>query len=167
MAGDVRRLAEVRSVISPPERVPVEAGLAERLLVIVLRIGGVAMLFATLAIVMPTPWMVQVHAWLGMGELPRAGIMEYLTRSVSALYALHGGLLLVLSRDVRRYAGVITYLGAANIPLGGILLAIDLHAGMPWYWTIAEGPLISVTGIVLLGLVRALPRSQEGPSIAG
>jgi len=129
----------------------------ERMLVLLLRLGAGMMLLALIAIVLPTSWMVAMHAWLGMGELPRAGIVEYLTRSVSALYALHGGLLLVLSRDVRRYAGVITYLGGANVPLGVVLLAIDLHASMPWYWTIGEGPPVTLFGVSILALVRSLP----------
>jgi len=146
MAAEGRGLAELR---------------AERWLVLLLRLGGCVMLLATFAILLPTSWMVAVHAWLGMGELPRAGIVEYLTRSVSALYAVHGGLLLVLSRDVRRYAGVIAYLGAANVALGGVFLAIDLHAGMPWYWTIGEGPPVSLFGVVILALVRSLPASAR------
>jgi len=157
MVSEVRGLAEVRSACPPSGREEIEAGPRERLLVLLLRLGGGLMLLATLAIVLPTPWMVATHASLGMGELPRAGIVEYLTRSVSALYALHGGLLLVLSTDVRRYVGVIAYLGAANVPLGVVLLAIDVHAGMPWYWTIAEGPPVTLFGVVLLLLVRSLP----------
>jgi hypothetical protein len=96
-----------------------------------------------------------------MGELPRAGIVEYLTRSVSALYALHGGLLLVLSRDVHRHAPVITYLGAANVPLGVVLLGIDLYAGMPWYWTVSEGPPVAMFGVVLLVLVRSVSKDDR------
>jgi hypothetical protein len=150
MAREVRRLVEVRTEVPA---VPIE----ERRLALVLRIGGAVMLLATLAIVLPPRWMVAAHAWLGMGELPRMGIIEYLTRSVSALYALHGGLLLVLAQDVRRYARVIVYLGAANVALGGVLLLIDLYAGMPWYWTLGEGPFVAATGVVLVVLTRALP----------
>ncbi len=152
MAGEVRRLVEVRTEVPA-------VSIEERRLALVLRIGGAVMLLATLAIVLPTRWMVAAHAWLGMGELPRVGIIEYLTRSVSALYALHGGLLLVLARDVRRYTGVIAFLGAGNLALGIVLLAIDLRADMPGYWTWAEGPFVAATGAVLLALVRPVLRS--------
>ncbi len=158
MAGEVRDLAAVRSTRTASEHGEIEASGRERLLVLLLRFGGVVMLLATFAIVLPTRWMVAMHAWLGMGELPRAGIVEYLTRSASALYAVHGGLLLVLSADVRRHAPVIVYLACANVPLGLALLAIDRYAGMPWYWTIAEGPPVALLGLVLLALVRSLPR---------
>jgi hypothetical protein len=150
MAREARRLGELRSGVQTVSS-------AERRLAILLRIGGAVMLCAALAIVLPTRWMVQIHAWLGMGQLPSAGILEYLTRSASALYALHGGLLLVLAQDVRRYARVISFLGVANIALGGVLLAVDLYAGMPWYWTAGEGPCVAAIGILLLVLVRAIP----------
>ena len=126
-------------------------------LAIVLRIGGAIMLAATLAIILPTRWMAAIHAWLGMGQLPSAPILEYLTRSTSAIYAAHGGLLLVLAQDVRRHVRVIAFLGVANVALGGVLLAVDLYAGMPWYWTAGEGPCVVAIGTLLLVLVRAIP----------
>jgi hypothetical protein len=150
MAREARRLGELRSGVQAMSS-------AELWLAIMLRIGGAIMLAAAFAIVLPTRWMVQIHAWLGMGQLPSAPILEYLTRSASALYALHGGLLLVLAQDVRRYARVITFLGAANVALGGVLLAVDLYAGMPWYWTAGEGPCVAAIGILLLVLRRAIP----------
>ena len=150
MAREVRRLVELRSE-APAESV------AERRLALVLRLGGSVMLLATLAILLPSRWMVAVHAWLGMGELPRAGIIEYLTRSASALYASHGGLLIVVAQDVRRFLRVIVYLGLVNVALGGVLLAIDLFAGMPWYWTLGEGPFVAATGVLLIVLARAVP----------
>ena len=150
MAREVRRLVEVRTEVPA-------VSIEERRLALVLRLGGAVMLCATLAILLPTGWMVAVHRWLGMGELPRVPIIEYLTRSASALYAIHGGLLLVLAQDVRRYARVIVFLGAANVALGGVLLALDLFAGMPWYWTLGEGPFVAATGVLLVVLARAVP----------
>jgi hypothetical protein len=150
MAREARRLGELRSGVQTVSS-------AERRLAILLRIGGAVMLCAALAIVLPTRSMVAIHAWLGMGALPQGGIVEYLTRSASALYAFHGGLLLVLAQDVRRYARVISFLGVANVALGGVLLAVDLYAEMPWYWTAGEGPCVVAIGILLLVLVRAIP----------
>ena len=44
-----------------------------------------------------------IHRQVGLGELPQVPIVGYLTRSISALYALHGALLVFMAGDVRRY----------------------------------------------------------------
>ena len=81
----------------------------ERILRILLRVAGGLPLTALLAVVMPTEWMDATHRWLGLGELPRAPIVEYLTRSLSLLYAVFGALWLYMSTDVRRYAPLIAF----------------------------------------------------------
>jgi hypothetical protein len=73
-----------------------------RILVWLLRIGGVAMLTALGAVVMPYEWMNVIHKRQGLGELPHVPIVGYLTRSISALYALHGALLVFVANDLRR-----------------------------------------------------------------
>ena len=128
----------------------------ERLLVVLLRLAGAFMLLAFAAMVMPTDWMVTTHAWLGMGELPRIGIVDYLTRSLSALSGVHGVLLIALSTNPVQYKGVVRWLGVTNIGFGAALVGIDLHAGMPPMWTAVEGPSVAVFGIILLYLVSRL-----------
>lgn len=129
----------------------------ERLLVIVLRIGAVMTLSAFFAMVMPTEWMVAANRRLGLGELADDAIMQYLTRSLSAMYGFHGGLLLVISLNVRSYRGIVTYVGVMNLLFGVCLLGIDLHAGLPAWWTWGEGPSVAMLGVLLLWLVRAVP----------
>ncbi len=77
-----------------------------------------------------------------------------MTRSVAALYGFHGGLLLLVSMRPSRYRGIIVYLGWMNILIGFMLLAIDLHAGMPWFWSLLEGPSVFLVGLAMLLLVR-------------
>ena len=105
----------------------------------------------------PHEWMVAAHRWLGLGELPRAPIVEYLARSASALYGFHGVLLLIVAGDPQRYRPIVRYLAAMNVLLGGMLLAIDLHTGMPAWWTLAEGPVIIALGVLLAWLLRSVP----------
>ena len=135
-----------------------ERSLQETILVYLLRIGGSVTLLALLAVVMPVDWMAGTHRRLGLGEFPSSTIVDYLTRSVSMLYAIHGGLLLVVSTNVRRYAGMVTYLAAVNVIFGAALIGIDLHAGMPTFWTLSEGPPLFVIGILMFYLLRAVPR---------
>ena len=116
------------------------------------------MLFATFAIIMPTEWMALTHTWLGLGEFPGSPLVEYLTRSISAVYAIHGGILLLVSFDISRFAPMIRYLGVTTAIIGGALLCIDIYAGLPTYWVIFEGPPVILIGLTILGLLQAIPQ---------
>ena len=72
----------------------------QRLLVLLLRLAGAVTIAAFPAMLLPTDWMDATHRWLGLGELPRAPVVEYLTRSIAALYGFHGVLLLVVARAI-------------------------------------------------------------------
>lgn len=134
---------------------------AERLLVLLLRLGGAVLSTAFLAILLPAGWMAATHAWLGLGEFPRAPIVDYLTRSVAALYGFHGVLLFVVARDVVRHAPVVRYLGVMNVLFGSLMTAIDLYAGMPALWTVAEGPPVVGLGAMILYLSQSIPRARR------
>lgn len=112
------------------------------------------MMLAFFAVFLPGSWMVSSHRALGMGELPRAPIVEYLTRTLSALYGMHGGLLVVFATDVVRFLPAIRYTGAMNVVFGLLVLGVDLYARMPTPWSLVEGPAIVCTGVVLLFLSR-------------
>ena len=123
---------------------------AERALSLLLRLVGVVCLFATFAVFMPLRWMAVVHDWLGLGQLPQGRVVEYLARSLSAFYALMGGLLVFLSFDVRRYSGVIAYLAVASLLFAPMILVVDLSIGMPLHWTLQEGPFVLLMGVAIL-----------------
>lgn len=125
----------------------------------ILRFGGVVTGSAVFAIFLPDTAMESIHAALGMGALPEAPITLYLTRSLSALYAFHGLILFALSRDVRRYRGVIVAVAWGTLALGVTQIGIDLHAGIPDWWTWVEGPSVVVIGLALITLLRSVPRS--------
>lgn len=124
----------------------------ERVLVVLMRISAVVLLTALVPTVMPFAWMKEIHRWLGMGELPEGPIVGYLTRSLSAMYAMHGALVLFVSTDVRRFLPVVKCLAALGIVFGSGMLAIDVVVGMPLPWTVCEGPFVIVLGGVLLWL---------------
>lgn len=125
-----------------------------RLLVILLRLGGTVTVLAFLAMFLPVDWMAWTHRWLGLGEFPRSVVVEYLARSIAALYGFHGVLLFIVARDPVRFAPVVRFVGVMNIAFGLMLVGIDLHAGMPWWWTAGEGPPIVAFGVVVLLLSR-------------
>jgi hypothetical protein len=103
---------------------------------------------------LPVEWMASAHEWLGMGEFPRGPVVEYLARSVSALYGFHGILLFVVSGDPLKYRPIVRYLAFMNLAFGVLLIAIDASAGLPLLWTLAEGPSLIVVGLLLAVLNR-------------
>ena len=125
-----------------------------RLLVALLRLGGGVTVTAFLAILLPVEWMAAAHRWLGLGEFPQSAVVDYLARSIAALYGFHGVLLFIVARDPDRFAAIVRYIGFMNIAFGAILVAIDAHAGLPWWWTLGEGPPIIAFGVVVLLLNR-------------
>ena len=141
----------------------VEPNPPERVLIFLLRFGGGLMLLAVLAMFMPVEWMAATHRWLGLGPFPASPLVEYLTRSISALYGIHGGLLLVIARRVRRHRAISFYLATMNIVFGVALVIIDMNAGLPMLWTISEGPPLLAFGLLEIYLLRSVPaESPEG-----
>lgn len=128
--------------------------LATRWVSLLLRLAGGVMAFAFLAMLMPTAWMASTHRWLGLGEFPDRPVVEYLARSISALYGFHGVLLLIVAGDPVHYRALVDYVAIMNVAFGLIVFAIDLEAGMPLFWTAAEGPPIAVFGVLLGVLSR-------------
>lgn len=138
---------------------------AQRALVLLLRFMGCVLLLAFPAVLLPESWMASTHAWLGLGEFPASMLTDYLTRSIAALYGFHGVLVLIVSRDVVRYRPIVTFLGVMGIAFGAIILAIDLNAGMPWWWIAGEGPPLAAMGLLVLLLNQAAVRKGEQKSI--
>jgi len=130
----------------------------EKALVILLRIAAVVLLTALIPSVMPFAWMQDIHRQLGMGELPDGPIIGYLTRSLSAMYALHGAIVLFVSGDVRRYLPVVKCLAVLAIVFGAGMLVLDALVGMPLAWTACEGPSVIVLGGLMLWLAGHIVR---------
>lgn len=124
----------------------------EKALVILLRTTAVISLSAVAAAVMPFAWMQAIHRFLGMGALPEGPIVGYLTRSLSAMYALHGAIVLFVSGDVRRYLPLVKCLALLAIAFGAGMLLLDVTVGMPPAWTACEGPFFVVLGGAILWL---------------
>ncbi len=115
--------------------------------------GGLAAL-AVVPMVMPTRWMVAVNDALGLGAFPHAPLTEYLTRSVSAVYALLGAFTIYVALDIRRYLELIVFIGWLTALLGVALTAIDFWIGMPPAWSWGEGPPTVLVGGAIVWLAR-------------
>lgn len=134
----------------------------EWLLIVLLRVSGSGLMLAFLAILLPVDWMAATHPRLGLGPFPRTPIVDYLTRSIAALYGFHGAFVWIVSRDPERYRVFVWFAAVMNILFGGMMVAIDLHAGMPPIWTAIEGPSIMAMGLAIAALAtRRSSHSQE------
>ena len=136
---------------------------SDKVLVMLLRFGGVIALFAVVAVVMPTSWMAATHRWLGLGEMPTGPVVEYLARSLSAFHALVGALCLVMASDLDRYRPLVRFFGVCLALLGVVFTGVDLAAGMPWWWTALEGPGAVPVGAWVYALARPA-HSKGGPA---
>lgn len=128
--------------------------LARLILRAALAFGATVLLLAALFAVLPGEWYSRIHRLLGLGEFPDQPVAWYLARSASALYAFHGLLVAGIALRPERAPWMVVALGAGNILFGLSMVGIDISAGMPWWWTLAEGPGIAAFGAVLIILNR-------------
>jgi hypothetical protein len=115
-----------------------------------LRILGCVDLLALGIVALPTRWIDAVNRAAGLEDVGDSRLSGYLVRSTSALYALHGALLLFMSFDAARFLPVIRFLGWLAIVHGAILVFIDTSVGMPWWWCAVEGPVFALCGAAVL-----------------
>ncbi len=113
---------------------------------VLFRLIGSSSLLALIFVVAPRSWMESIHLQSGMGQLPEGPVVGYLARSLSAFYALMGGLFWVISFD----------LGRAIVILGVILIGVDWWEGLPFFWKLWEGPFMIVMGLLIWSWSRRL-----------
>lgn len=128
--------------------------LAEAILKWLLLAMGAMALTAVVPMVMPTEWMEATNDWLGLGPFHRSPLVEYLTRSLSAVYAVLGALMVYIALNLRRYLDLTVVMGGLTILLGASLTVIDVAVGMPASWTWGEGPPTVVVGAAFVWLAR-------------
>ena len=132
-----------------------------RILVALLRVEGTVEILAFVAVIMPCTWMAIAHRWLGLGEFPDFFLLDYMIRSVSLLYGLHGGLLWLASMDVRRFRPLIIYLAASYLLAAFVFTAVDVADGMPWWWTRSEVGSVLCFSAVLFWLLGPFDRREH------
>ncbi|MFM9069079.1 MAG: hypothetical protein ACKOUR_17365 [Planctomycetota bacterium] len=148
-SGDAPPRDRSQDVVSP-------AAMVERRLRWLLRFEALVLISAAVAVILPGSWMVEIHRLLGMGELPRSPLVEYLTRSLSGLYALWGPVYWHLASEVSRQKRLIRLLAWLKILFGVVLMAIDVAVGMPLFWLICEGPVVIGLSALTLAWLRPL-----------
>lgn len=127
---------------------------AEKVLRWVLVVLGAMAALAIVPAVMPTAWMEATSVWIGVEPLPRTPLTQYLTRSLSLVYAMFGVFILYLARDVRRYKSLLIFVARLTALLGVALTVLDFAVGMPPAWSWAEGPPTVLCAWAMLWLAR-------------
>lgn len=89
---------------------------------------------------------------------------EYLARSVSALSAFYGGLLVALSADVRRYAPLVRYQAAAIMALSACGVVVGGWAGVPLWFVGADALACWAHCVPMLLLAGRVERGPAGPA---
>jgi hypothetical protein len=133
----------------------------EKVLIAFLRGAGIVLLTALIPAVMPFSWMQEIHRWIGLGELQRGPIIDYLTRSLSLMYAMHGALIYFVSLNVRRFLPIVRFLAILCVVFGSSMIALDAAAAMPTYWIVCEGPFIIILGLVILLLAKRVQGAEQ------
>ena len=141
---------------------------ARWMLVWVLRIAGMAMLCALAFVFCPFGWMQAIHARIGMGELAYTPLLSYLIRTLAAMYASLGAIVLFVSRDVERHRDLIRFLAWISM-IGGVgVTTLDAILRLPLFWTMTEGSFTVALGLVLIALVAEMPVGAKGnPAASG
>jgi len=107
-----------------------------------LRIFAIAPMSAAFAAVLPMGVMDRIHQAIGLGPIPQGPIVEYLARSTSMFYALHGVLLWYIASDLIRYRDLFRFYLRVSLLFAAGLFFTDLSAGLPLRWTLVEGPMV-------------------------
>ena len=113
----------------------------------ILRVVGILAMLAIVAAFMPLSWMASVHESIGLGKMPDGPIVEYLARSLTAIYALLGCWIFYSSGRVSAQLGFVRLFGALFAVFGVVLWWVGFKSGLPIAWVLLEGP-----PSILLGL---------------
>jgi len=115
---------------------------------------------AFIAVVLPYETMARIHYMMGLGNLPQIPILDYLARSVSFFYGMHGVIILYISFNLMRYLQFLKLFCYLGFAFGIAIFFIDITAPMPTYWSFGEGPFIMSLNMVVYVLVMRLEREN-------
>lgn len=133
-------------------------------LALALRCLGVLDFSALLVVFVPASVFTGLISHSGLGEVAVRPLDVYLAKTTSALYALHGAMILYLSFDLERYWNLIRFLAVAALLHGLVIVGIDWSLPMPLWWRLVEGPGFAATGALVLWLQHRVTRRDINPS---
>ncbi|MBW8040473.1 MAG: hypothetical protein FVQ85_10775 [Planctomycetes bacterium] len=137
----------------------------ERGLKLLLLIVGIVSLPAVIAVFMPYSWLVR-GVELAEPGTPVGVLVSYLSRLLSAFYVLLGGMLVVFSTDVRRYAGAIRLVALWSLmAVVGFLIyggPALVKGGVGWFiWFVAGDVAFGLSFAVAILLLQRQIAKQD------
>ena len=141
-------------------RLTMKRDMREKVLIIVLRLSGLLLVTAFVAVFLPYEMMASIHHQIGLGLFPQLPILDYLARSVSLFYGIHGVIVLYISFNVMKYLQFLKLLCYLGFVFGIALFVIDINAPMPSSWSFSEGPLIVSLNLVVYVIVIMLEKEN-------
>ena len=127
----------------------------------ILRVVGALSMLAIVAVFMPLSWMASIHESLGLGKMAEGPIVEYLARSLSALYSLLGCWIFYLSGRVPAQLGFVRLFGVLFAIFGVVLWWIGVKSSMPVAWVLLEGPPAILLGLWIIYCCRGVESSAQ------
>jgi hypothetical protein len=97
----------------------------KKTLIIILRLSGLMLVTAFVAVFLPYETMAKIHQQIGLGSMPQLPILDYLARSVSFFYGIHGVIVLYISFNLMRYLQFLKLLCYLGFVFGIALFIID------------------------------------------
>lgn len=144
----------------------------ERYLKLLLRVVGIVSLPAVVAVFMPYSWLVR-GVELAEPGTPVGVLVSYLSRLLSAFYVLLGGMLVVFSTDVRRYAGPIRLVALWSLmAVVGFLVyggPVLVKGGFGWFiWFVAGDVAFGFSfAVAILLLQRRITKQDRRQTLDG
>jgi len=115
---------------------------------------GIVQFSAVIAVFMPQSWMDLCSGFMGVDPLPVGSLPGYLARLSSAMYVVHGAMLIITAWNLPLVMPIVIPFARVTIALGGIMLWIDVAESMPLVWTLFE----TITLVASGGLTEYLAR---------
>lgn len=128
---------------------------------IILRLSGIMLITAFGAVFLPYETMARIHQYMGLGDFPNLPILDYLARSVSLFYAMHGVIVIYISFNLIKYLQFLKLLCYLGFVFGIALLIIDIKAPVPAYWAYTEGPFIISLNLAIYVLAKMLEKNKH------
>ena len=132
---------------------------SERNLRLLLGAIGLLDLSALVVVFVPLATLTEATRRLGLAPLPDVPLTQYMLRTASALYALHGAIFLFLANNVPVYRALIRFLACATLVHGSLVQGVMWAIEMPPWWQFTEAIGYFGPALATLWLLRQMPRT--------
>ena len=130
-----------------------------RCLKIYLWITAVSCLAAAAGMFLPISMMESFFKCFGIGPLPDTSLFIYITRLISATYAVVGVFLVILALNPKKYGVLVPFSGVSALFLGLMCGTVGVIYVMPKLWFLGD----ALFGIILgLGILISWQKVKKG-----